>query len=331
MLPGAACACPPGGSMPVRQRLQSLAPGLVFLLVNLFVALSLGGYDPADAPGSGAEPPNHSPWLSNPCGPVGATLAHLSFNVLGWSSWLLLMGLAAVNVLVVARRRLPTARFPVLGFALLLAVCAGMIHKFAPGLRPSPPVGSGGYAGALVSTFLFNHFGPYGMLLIMVSTGALGLVLCHDLLFTWPVREIAAWVRCRLDSRRAATIQGLRPGDGFMVPVVPSSAVPALAALPGLPARAAFTGSTDRLSAVPPPGPFPIHPNTAQGYRSSGTFPPVEPGAPYELPRVISWTPRRRSQSRTMKARSTPGPCCWSGPCSISATRCASSRSTPAR
>ncbi len=64
------------------------------------------------------------------------------------------------------------------------------------------------------------------MLLIMVSAGALGLVLCHDVLFTWPVREIAAWVRCRLDSRRGRPIQGLRPGDGFMVPAVPSSAGP---------------------------------------------------------------------------------------------------------
>ena len=98
--------------MPVRQRLLRLAPALIFLLVNLFLALSLGGYDPADAPGSGAEPPNHSPLLSNPCGPVGATLAHVSFNVLGWSSWLLLLGLVAVNVLVVARRRFPTAWAP---------------------------------------------------------------------------------------------------------------------------------------------------------------------------------------------------------------------------
>lgn len=34
-LPGATCACPPGGSMPVRQRLLRLAPALTFLLLNL--------------------------------------------------------------------------------------------------------------------------------------------------------------------------------------------------------------------------------------------------------------------------------------------------------
>src|SRR5208337_2545301 len=224
------------------------------------------GYDPADAPGSGAEPANHSPLLSNPCGPVGATLAHVSFNILGWSSWLLLLGLAAANVLVVARRKVADRLGPALGFGLVLAVSAGMIHKFAPGIRPSPSVGSGGYIGALVATFLFSHFGPYGMLLIMVSAWAFGLVLCHDVLFTWPVREVSTWVRSRLDRRRAGKGQGPRP------------------ALPGLPARPALTASTSGLTSAPPPGPFMTQPHIGSASRTAVTFPPVEPGVPYELP-----------------------------------------------
>ena len=270
--------------MPVRQRLLRLAPALTFLLLNLFLALSLGGYDPADAPGSGAEPANHSPLLSNPCGPVGATLAHVSFNVLGWSSWLLLLGLVAVNVLVVARRKVADRVGPALGFGLVLAVSAGMIHKFAPGIRPSPPVGSGGYTGALVATFLFNHFGPYGMLLIMVSAGAFGLVLCLDVLFTWPVREFSTWVRCRLDRRRADKDQGLRPGEGFMLPASPSSPVETLPALPDLMAHPALTAATNELTSAPPPGPLMTQPHIANASRTSVAFPPVEPGAPFELP-----------------------------------------------
>ena len=269
--------------MPVRQRLLRLAPALTFLFLNLFLALSLVGYDPADAPGSGAEPANHSPLLSNPCGPVGATLAHVSFNVLGWSSWLLLLGLVAVNVLIVARCKVADRVGPALGFALLLAVSAGMIHKFAPGIRPSPPVGSGGYTGALVATFLFCHFGPYGMLLIMVSAGTFGLVLCHDVL-TWPVREASTWARSRLDRRRAGKGQALRPGEGFMLPAAPSSLVETLPASPGLPARPALTAATNGLTSAPPPGPFMTQPHIANASRTSVAFPPVEPGAPYELP-----------------------------------------------
>jgi len=269
--------------MPVRQRLLRLAPALTSLFLNLFLALSLVGYDPADAPGSGAEPANHSPLLSNPCGPVGATLAHVSFNVLGWSSWLLLLGLVAVNVLIVARCKVADRVGPALGFALLLAVSAGMIHKFAPGIRPSPPVGSGGYTGALVATFLFCHFGPYGMLLIMVSAGTFGLVLCHDVL-TWPVREASTWARSRLDRRRAGKGQALRPGEGFMLPAAPSSLVETLPASPGLPARPALTAATNGLTSAPPPGPFMTQPHIANASRTSVAFPPVEPGAPYELP-----------------------------------------------
>ena len=161
--------------MPVRQRLLRLAPALTFLLLNLFLALSLGGYDPADAPGSGAEPANHSPLLSNPCGPVGATLAHVSFNTWagrrGCCSW----DWPPSTSCSWPGARFPTAWAPLSVLRLVLAVAAGLIHKFAPGLRPSPPVGSGGYIGALVAMFLVSHFGPYGMLLIMVSAGVFGL------------------------------------------------------------------------------------------------------------------------------------------------------------
>ena len=84
--------------MSVRQRVLHSAPLIAFALAIVFLGLSLGGYDPADPPGWGAEPVNQPP--TNPCGPVGAVFAHLLFITLGWSSWLLLLGLAVVNLLV---------------------------------------------------------------------------------------------------------------------------------------------------------------------------------------------------------------------------------------
>ena len=275
--------------MLVRQRLLRSAPALTFLLVNLFLALSLGGYDPADAPGSGAEPPNHSPHLSNPCGPVGATLAHAMFVSLGWASWLALVGLVAVNVLIVSGRRVPDRAGPVLGFGLVLAVSSGLIQKFTPVLWPSPPVGSGGYVGALVSTFLFNHFGPYGMLLIMVAAGASGLVLCHDVVFTWPVQEATAWIRSRLGRRRAGKGAGLRPGDGLMVPSSAgewSAPGPIPEGLPMRPAvtRAALPPIVSAEAAILPAGipatPTPQVPGT--GPRAASV--PALPGSAFQLP-----------------------------------------------
>jgi S-DNA-T family DNA segregation ATPase FtsK/SpoIIIE len=272
--------------MPVRQQLLRSAPALSILLLNLFLALSLAGYDPADSPGSGAHPPNLSPLLSNPCGPVGAALAHLLFNTLGWSSWLLLLGLLAVNVLFVARHKVPDRLAPTVGFALFLAVSAGLIQKFGPGLRPSPPVGSGGYAGALVSSFLFSHFGPSGMLLIMLSAGAFGALLCHDVLFTWPLRVVAVWVREPFRRQRGTKIAGMLPREAFSA----SSAGdwPASAAvgevLPALPRPPVVVPAGTRLTPNGTTGlPFSaVHGAAFKGMTAGvGT---IEPGASFQLP-----------------------------------------------
>ncbi len=75
---------------------------------------------------------------------------------------------------------------------------AGLIHKLAPGLEPSPPVGSGGYVGALVAVFLEVHFGPLGMSLILAAAGLFGLALCHDVVFLWPFQEARGWIKARL-------------------------------------------------------------------------------------------------------------------------------------
>ena len=253
------------------------------MLLNLFLALSLGGYDPADAPGWGAQPPNRSPLLSNPCGPVGATLAHVLYSVLGWSSWLLLLGMLAVNILFVTRRQVTDRTSPALGFGLLLLVASGLIQKFGPGIRPSPPVGSGGYAGALVFTFLFGHFGPYGMLLIMLSAGVFGLLLCHELFFTWPVRDLLAWVRQMPGHRGSASVPAVRAGDESAAAALPGQWTGSGAEIlpaPVLPVvtRPALSPATPSLVAVP-----------GQGQAKADAWAPPMlpgsvPGASYQLP-----------------------------------------------
>jgi S-DNA-T family DNA segregation ATPase FtsK/SpoIIIE len=171
------------------------APLFAFALALVFLGLSLGGYNPADPPGFAADPPNQPP--VNPCGPVGATLAHILFMTLGWSSWLFLLGLAVVNLLMTARRPVPEKVGPISGFVLVLVATAGFIFKFAPTLTPSPTVGSGGYAGALAAVFLETHFGLAGMILILAAAGLFGLALCHDVVFLWPIEEVRGWLRRR--------------------------------------------------------------------------------------------------------------------------------------
>src|SRR4051794_15821977 len=115
-----------------RQRLTRHGPASALLLASVFLMLSLAGYDPADAPGRAAEPVNIPP--ANPCGPVGATLAFVFFQALGWSSYLVLLGIAVADLLLFRRRAVPEIGLRMLGFALVLAVAAGILQRFAPGL-----------------------------------------------------------------------------------------------------------------------------------------------------------------------------------------------------
>ncbi len=187
--------------MSVRQRALRSAPLIAFGLAIVFLVLSLLGYDPADPPGHGAEPANQVP--TNPCGPVGAVLAHLLFTTFGWSCWLLPPALLVVNLLLARRRPVPDRIGPSIGFLLVLLVAAGSIHKLAPTLRPSPPVGSGGYLGALIALFLGHLVGNVGLALTLAFVALVGLALCHDVLIAWPVQETRGWLRGRLGRTRS--------------------------------------------------------------------------------------------------------------------------------
>src|SRR5262249_49089695 len=111
------------------------------------------------------------------------------------------------NLLAVRRRPVPDRLGPAAGFGLVLLVTAAFLHKLAPTLEPSPPVGSGGYLGAFVAIVLGLHFGPVGLTLILVAAGLFGLALCHELLIVWPVQEVRALVQGRLGRGRLGPLR----------------------------------------------------------------------------------------------------------------------------
>jgi DNA segregation ATPase FtsK/SpoIIIE, S-DNA-T family len=203
-----------------RHRLIRHCKALALLFAWVFLALSLAGYNPADPPGSAAEPPNSPP--SNPCGPVGAVLAHTLFQSVGWASYVILWAIAALDLLLYRRRAVPERGLRLVGFLLVVFVSSSLMQKFAPGLRPSPVVGSGGYLGALAVAFLGQQFGPVGMILILVATGLVGLSFCHDVLFLWPLQELA---RACLKPRRGPTAKPVAPSALESSMVLGSSAV----------------------------------------------------------------------------------------------------------
>ncbi len=119
------------------------------------------------------------------------------FTTIGWSSWLVPPALLVVNLLLVRRRPVHDRVSPSIGFAMVLVVAAATIYRLAPTLWPSPPVGSGGYIGALTSLFLEQQIGTAGLVLALATGGLFGLALCHDVLIGWPVQEARGWLRAR--------------------------------------------------------------------------------------------------------------------------------------
>ncbi len=255
----------------------------VLFLATVFLALSLAGYDPADAPGSAAEPPNQPP--ANPCGPAGAALAHMLFNGVGHGAWLVLLAMTGLVVLVLRRHAVPERLVRSIGFALLLTVIAALIGRFAGRLQPSPPIGSGGYLGALIATLLESHFGLAGMILILGATGFVGLALCHDVLLVWPAQDAMELLRIRVRRRPSVNAPG-----GHPIPA-PHGATALMLANPGG-ALAAYPEATllPATNAMPvvhrAPAPPPMPPVNGHGVIPNGapaparSLPPVSNGAP---------------------------------------------------
>ncbi len=235
-----------------RQKLARNAPAAALLLSTIFLGLSLAGYDPADPPGSAVFPPN--PRLANPCGPVGAWLAHRLFCAFGWSSYLLLYTVLTADLLLFLRRPVPEKGLRALGLFLVVTVVASVTQWFWPALRPSPPVGSGGYLGAAVATFLIGQFGPAGMLLMVTSAGLVGLALCYDVLFLWPARETFALIRRLRPQVEAGSLQNAESGTSLML-AQPMFSVVGSSTLPPAPISSILNDADRRSSgSESPPG-----------------------------------------------------------------------------
>jgi len=268
--------------------------GLALLFAVAFLALCLVGYDPADPPGSDAVPPNNPP--ANPCGPVGATLAFALFVTVGRASYLVLFASAVGVLLVFRRRKVADPGLRLLGLGLLLVVASALIRRFDPDHPPAPAVGAGGYVGATAVAVLEGQFGLAGMLLILTAGGLVGLALCQDILFAWPIQEIL-----RLFPRRQPTVPAAPApvgGSALMLaePGEYAGPLPRLAPPVNRPLQAR-SGATLELAAIPPiPSRVSSHSLQPQGGR-------IAPDDGYHLPPFDLLEPASSAPAQEQQAK----------------------------
>jgi S-DNA-T family DNA segregation ATPase FtsK/SpoIIIE len=164
------------------RRLNELI-GFLGITTTLLVFLSLVSYSPHDASlNVAAAPPSGQP-ASNWIGPVGAHLADILFQGLGYASLVLPAGLFVLGVRWFRSQAVEFPWVKIGGFALLLFSSAAILAllEVYPVRGTLPP---GGLVGTLLSDGMLAAFNPVGAHLVTVTALLASLFLTTHFSFT---------------------------------------------------------------------------------------------------------------------------------------------------
>jgi S-DNA-T family DNA segregation ATPase FtsK/SpoIIIE len=257
------------------------------LFAVAFLALCLAGYDPADPPGTSAFPPNPTP--ANPCGPVGAAVAHALRITVGRAAYVILYALAIGDWFLFRRRKVPDLASKLAGLGLVVIVVSALIQKYDPARPPVPTVGAGGYVGASAVVFVEGQFGPAGLLLILAAVGFLGLALCHETFVVAPIREVVTlfrtWRNRNAPPPLAAPGTSLALLDPRTTEVVaaPQRLAPPPVNRAPLGRPAAPPAQIGPVSRTPPPPNFPVPAVPSEGGYQLPPFELLDPTPPFPI------------------------------------------------
>ena len=146
---------------------------LVLVALTLITTLSVVTRDPADPVGNPIWPISavytpdqvvypQNETIANACGYWGALLSSLLFDSIGIGSAVLIAGVGGLSTALLLRGKVNAPVLRSLGgsIVLLAFTSAASLFPFQP--DGMPVVGSGGYLGAMTSSWLLDHFAPVG-------------------------------------------------------------------------------------------------------------------------------------------------------------------------
>ncbi|MDE2009785.1 MAG: DNA translocase FtsK [Candidatus Omnitrophica bacterium] len=164
--------------------------GIVILALSLIFLVSLVTFTPTDLSWFTSSPniPAHN-WI----GIAGAYMAGVFFFLVGYSSYFLVVIGVFFSWNKFTSRDLPFNFFKFLSVLILFVVAAGLFSFFA-GDNAGGRFVSGGIIGTVFSGFLVGYFQPLGALIILLTLGALALVVAGEFLvspfFIWLGKSI---------------------------------------------------------------------------------------------------------------------------------------------
>ncbi len=177
--------------MPEPRNVRWDIAALIVAAASVFVWLSLLTHDPADplpklpSPLSRLYQPDIVSYpindkVANQCGYTGAWLSHLLLQSIGAGAYLAaaLMGLSVVVMLRQQPWASPLGRsvgWTLVGLSLVTLLPTAQFNLPIP-----VPIGSGGYLGAMTSTWLHEHFAWLGSLVLILCCLVAGLLLSTE-------------------------------------------------------------------------------------------------------------------------------------------------------
>ncbi len=163
------------------RRLRDDVLALALLGAVAYLGLCLVSWDAADPPATQAYPVRAA--AHNWGGNLGAYLAYGLRAITGLGAYFVWLSLLAFDIRMFTRREVFGWGTVAFGWSLLLlAVCVGL-QLLMPGLGNGQIVGSGGYVGAWGVAMLLPVFSKAGLMILIGSCAASGLLLAGDVLF----------------------------------------------------------------------------------------------------------------------------------------------------
>ncbi len=182
--------------------------GVVCFMVGLLWLIALTTYNPADPVpffGAGA-----GGVVANLAGPVGAFLAELSYQVLGYAAFLFPAIALALGWQLFWCRTLDSAYTKLVGVVLLFGCLSSFLSLLiGPGAADGRSVSAGGYLGDQLAGLLAASFNRTGSLIVIATLLFLGVILATQFSFGRMFSALGRWAGS-MSMRLSAAVRAWR-------------------------------------------------------------------------------------------------------------------------